>query len=126
MLGSEGLVGCPTALVTVGSALAAFLVGRSTHSWGRRMGLGLGFIVGGIGAIGVVLAAEWDSVPLLFVALFIYGAGSATNLQARYAGPDLAAPTKRGTAGRLPMVTTTPGAVARPTLAAPPRQHQKT
>src|SRR3546814_19828147 len=76
MLGSEGLVGCPTALVTVGSALAAFLVGRSTHSWGRRMGLGLGFIVGGIGAIGVVLAAEWDSVPLPFVALFLYGARS--------------------------------------------------
>src|SRR3546814_19548228 len=88
MLGSEGLAGVPTALFTVGSALAAFLVGRSTHSWGRRMGLGLGFIVGGIGAIGVVLAAEWDSVPPLFVAPFISGAGRATKLQVRYAAPD--------------------------------------
>src|SRR3546814_3106585 len=119
MLGSEGLAGVPTALFTVGSALAAFLVGRSTHSWGRRMGLGLGFIVGGIGAIGVVLAAEWDSVPLLFVALFIYGPGSATNLQARYAGTDLAAPTKRGTAVSIAMVSTTLGAVAGPNLVDP-------
>src|SRR3546814_1413326 len=81
MLGSEGLAGVPTALFTVGSALAAFLVGRSTHSWGRRMGLGLGFIVGGIGAIGVVLAAEWDSVPLLFVALFIRSEEHTSELQ---------------------------------------------
>src|SRR3546814_10512696 len=83
------------------------------------MGLGLGFIFGGSGAIGVVLAAEWDSVPLLFVALFIYGAGSATNLQARYAGTDLAAPTKRGTAVSIAMVSTTLGAVAGPNLVDP-------
>src|SRR3546814_19464297 len=83
------------------------------------MGLGLGFIFGGSGAIGVVLAAEWDSVPLLFVALFIYGAGSATNLQARYAGTDLAAPTKRGTAVNIAMVFTTLGAVAGPNLVDP-------
>ncbi|NYG59424.1 MFS family permease [Nocardioides daedukensis] len=119
MLGSDGLAGVPTALFTVGSALSAFLVGRSTHSWGRRMGLGLGFIVGGLGAIGVVLAAEWDSVPLLFIALFIYGAGSATNLQARYAGTDLAAPAKRGTAVSIAMVSTTLGAVAGPNLVDP-------
>ncbi|MCL2536214.1 MAG: MFS transporter, partial [Nocardiaceae bacterium] len=57
MLGSDSLAGAPTALFTLGSALAAFLVGRITQARGRRVGLGLGFGAGGVGAIGVVIAA---------------------------------------------------------------------
>jgi len=38
MLGSDGLSGLPTGLFTLGSALAAFLVGRSTRAFGRRRG----------------------------------------------------------------------------------------
>ncbi|WP_206612300.1 MFS transporter [Prescottella agglutinans] len=119
MLGSDSLAGVPTALFTLGSALAAFLVGRITQSRGRRVGLGLGFGAGGVGAIGVVLAAMIDSVPLLFVSLFVYGAGTATNLQARYAGTDLAPAAQRGTAISIAMVSTTIGAVAGPNLVEP-------
>ncbi|MGL3808107.1 MFS transporter [Paeniglutamicibacter sp. R2-26] len=119
MLGSDSLAGAPTALFTLGSALAAFLVGRLTQRAGRRFGLGLGFAAGGLGAAGVVAAAVMGSVLLLFVSLFIYGAGTATNLQARYAGTDLALPTKRGTAVSIAMVSTTVGAVAGPNLVEP-------
>lgn len=119
MLGSAGLSGLPTALFTLGSALAAYLVGRYTQSHGRRIGLGLGFAAGGIGAVGVVIAAVIGSVPLLFVSLFVYGSGTATNLQARYAGTDLAAESDRGTAVSIAMVSTTLGAVAGPNLTAP-------
>lgn len=119
MLGTDSLAGAPTALFTLGSALAAFLVGRFTQRWGRRFGLGLGFAAGGLGAGGVVLAAATGSVPLLFVALFIYGAGTATNLQARYAGTDLAPAKQRGTAVSIAMVSTTLGAVAGPNLVEP-------
>lgn len=116
MLGSDGLAGIPTALFTLGAALSAYLVGRSSNRWGRRLGLGYGFIAGALGAIGVVVAAALDNVPLLFFALFIYGAGSSTNLQTRYAGTDLADDTKRGTAISLALVATTFGAVAGPNL----------
>lgn len=119
MLGSEGLAGLPTALFTLGSALTAFLVGRTTHRWGRRVGLGLGFAAGGVGAIGVIVAAVLGSAPLLFASLFVYGAGTATNLQARYAGADLALPARRGTAVSVAMVSTTLGAVAGPNLVQP-------
>lgn len=119
MLGTESLAGAPTALFALGSALAAFLVGRFTQRRGRRMGLGLGFATGGLGAVGVVVAAVSDSVPLLFLSLFVYGAGSATNLQARYAGTDLAPPAKRGLAISVAMVSTTAGAVAGPNLVDP-------
>ncbi|MBE1523439.1 MFS transporter [Nesterenkonia lutea] len=119
MLGSAGLAGLPIALFTLGSALAAFTVGRLTQRWGRRIGLGIGFTAGGLGAIGVVVAAVADQVPLLFLALFIYGAGTATNLQARYAGTDLAPEARRGTAISIAMVATTLGAVAGPNLVEP-------
>lgn len=119
MLNSEGMAGLPAALFTLGSALAAFLVGRFTQRWGRRVGLGLGFAAGGLGAIGVVTAATTGSVLLLFVSLFIYGSGTATNLQARYAGTDLAPATRRARAVSVAMVSTTLGAVAGPNLIEP-------
>jgi MFS family permease len=119
MLGTEGLAGLPTALFTLGSAGAAYGVGRISQRAGRRVGLGLGFAVGGLGAVGVVLAAALDSVALLFVSLLVYGAGTATNLQARYAGADLATPTSRGRAVSLALVSTTFGAVAGPNVVEP-------
>jgi MFS family permease len=119
LLESDGLAGMPTALFTLGAALAAFLVGRFSQRIGRRLGLGLGFAAGGIGAIGVVVAATLGSIPMFFLFLFVYGAGTATNLQARYAGADLALPTRRGTAISVAMVSTTIGAVAGPNLVGP-------
>ncbi|WP_172255033.1 MFS transporter [Saccharibacillus deserti] len=116
MLGTDSFTGVPTALFTLGSAAAALLVGRYSQRFGRRTGLGLGFIAGGIGAVGVIFAALTDSIALLLVSLLIYGAGSATNLQARYAGTDLAGPNQRATAASMAMVFTTIGAVAGPTL----------
>lgn len=119
MLGGESLAGLPAGLFTLGSALAAYLVGAVSQRSGRRLGLSLGFITGGIGAIGVVAAAAIGSVPLLFAALFVYGAGTATNLQARYAGTDLATATSRGRAISIALVSTTLGAVAGPNLVTP-------
>ncbi|MFI8193501.1 MFS transporter [Streptomyces sp. NPDC085946] len=51
--------------------------------------------------------------------LFVYGAGTATNLQARYAGADLAAPAHRARAVSTVLVATTLGGVVGPNLAAP-------
>ena len=119
MLGTESFAGLPTALFTLGSALSAFLVGRLSQRFGRRYGLSFGFIAGGIGAIAVVIAATMDNAFLLFLALFVYGAGTSTNLQARYAGTDLATEKQRATAISIAMVSTTFGAVAGPNLVTP-------
>jgi MFS family permease len=116
MLGSTSLAGLPAALFTVGAAGAALLVGRLSQRSGRRAGLAAGYVAGALGALGVVLAAVRDDVVLLFAALLVYGAGSATNLQARYAGADLAAPDHRGRAVSTVLVATTLGAVAGPNL----------
>ncbi|MBJ8007222.1 MFS transporter [Bacillus cereus] len=116
MLGTDAYAGLPAAMFTLGSAVAAFIVGKLSQRYGRRVGLATGFMVGGLGAIGVVMAALTNSIILLLVSLLIYGAGTATNLQARYAGTDLANKKQRATAVSITMVMTTFGAVAGPNL----------
>jgi MFS family permease len=118
MLDTTSLAGLPSALFTFGSAAAAAAVGRVSHRLGRRRGLALGYAAGAIGSAGVVAAAVLDSVPLLFGSLFVYGAGTATNLQARYAGADLALPARRGRAVSTVLVATTLGGVVGPNLVA--------
>lgn len=119
MLGTTSLAGLPSALFTAGSALAAVAVGRVSQARGRRPGLAAGYLTGAVGSAGVIVAAVLDNPVLLFLALFVYGAGTATNLQARYAGADLAAPDHRARAVSTVLVATTLGGVAGPNLAAP-------
>ena len=116
MLGTDSMAGLPTALFTLGAALSALIVGRFSQRSGRRFGLAGGFLAGSLGAVGVITATMMESIWLLFAALFIYGAGSATNLQVRYAGTDLAGPKQRATAVSIALVSTTVGAVAGPNL----------
>jgi MFS family permease len=116
MLGSTRLSGLPSALFAAGGALAAVGVGRLSERSGRRVGLTAGYLVGAVGGFGVVAAAWLDDIVLLFASLFVYGAGVATSLQARYAGADLAAPSRRGRAVSTVLVATTFGAVVGPNL----------
>jgi MFS family permease len=116
MLGTSSLSGLPSALFTAGSAGTALGVGRLSQRLGRRAGLTAGYAAGAIGGAGVVVAAAIDNVVLLLFFLLVYGAGTATNLQARYAGADLVEPGRRGRAVSSVLVATTIGAVIGPNL----------
>ncbi|MFG1792250.1 MFS transporter [Nocardia sp. NPDC049149] len=119
MFGSTSFAGLPGALGTAGSALAAIAVGRISQARGRRPGLVAGYLTGAVGCAGVIAAAVAANPVLLFLAIFVYGAGSSTNLQARYAGADLADPAHRARAVSTVLVATTLGGVIGPNLTAP-------
>lgn len=119
MLNSTSLSGLPSGLKTLGSASAALLVGRFSQRRGRRVGLSAGYLAGAIGGAGVVVAALLGNPILLFLTFIIYGSGTSTSLQARYAGTDVATPQRRGQAISTVLVATTLGAVAGPNLVDP-------
>ena len=118
VLGSTGWAGIPAALFTAGSAVAATVQGRLSQAYGRRVGLAVGYGVGALGSVGIVVGAVTDQPILLLAAMTVYGSGAAANLQARYAGADLAPPDGRGRAVSTILVATTVGAVAGPNLVA--------
>jgi MFS family permease len=116
MLGSSRWSGLPTVFFTVGSAAAAVSLGRLSQRFGRRAGLSTGYLIGALGTVGVVVAAGMGNIILFFASMIVYGAGAATNLQARYAGADLAAPSRRGRAVSIVLVATAVGAILGPNL----------
>ncbi|WP_033344746.1 MFS transporter [Catenuloplanes japonicus] len=112
-----GLSGLPGSGAVIGGALLAVPVTRLVQARGRRPGLVLAYLVGALGALLVVLAAVAGSVPLLFLGMFLFGGGTAANLQARYVAVDLAAPERRGRDLSLVVWSATIGSVTAPNLA---------
>ncbi|MFF8727107.1 MFS transporter [Streptomyces sp. NPDC015171] len=119
LLDSTSLAGLPAALFTGGATLGAAGLGRVCQRRGRRPGLALGHGIAALGSAGVVAGAATRSPVLLLTALFVYGAGTATGLLARYAGADLAPPERRGRAAGTVLFAMTLGAVAGPNLVGP-------
>lgn len=118
MAGTE-LSGVGQSGAVVGGALMAVPASAVMQRFGRRPGLVLCYLVGATGGLAVLASAVWESLPLLFLGFFLFGAGNAGKLQARYTAVDLAVPERRGRQLSLVVWSTTIGAVIGPNLAAP-------
>jgi MFS family permease len=103
----------------LGAAVLAVPLARLSDRAGRRAGLVAGYGVAVLGALVTVVAAAASSLPLLLGGLFLFGASTATGLQARYAAADLAPVERRGRALSLVVWATTVGSVLGPNLAGP-------
>ncbi|GAA3748368.1 MFS transporter [Leifsonia bigeumensis] len=117
--GSPAWSGMAATMSTLGAALIAVPLARAAQARGRRVALSIGSIVAALGAVLATFAAALGSFPLLLVGLALAGAGSATNLQARFAATDLAVPLHRARQLSLVVWSTTIGAVLGPNLIEP-------
>lgn len=112
-------VGISTAAVTAGSGMMAQILSRVMRRYGRRVGMQLGYGLAVVGGLIAALGVQLSVLGVFLLGLLLYGAGSATNLLARYAATDLAEPYQRGRAmGRI-LFASTFGAVFGPTLVVP-------
>lgn len=112
-----GFSGLAQSAAVVGGALSVVPATRITHRYGRRPSLSATYLAASLGAATVVVATVLGHVPLLFGGFFLFGAGTAAGLQARYAAVDLATDRRRGRDLSFVVWATTIGAVAGPNLA---------
>lgn len=117
--GSSAWSGMAATMSTLGAALVAVPLARMAQASGRRVSLATGSLIAGTGAILAISAVAIDIFPLLLLALMLLGAGSATNLQARFAATDLASARFRARDLSLVVWSTTIGAVLGPNLFGP-------
>ena len=119
LTGSTAWAGAAATFSTLGAATWAIPLARRAYAKGRRVALASGAAIAITGAALIITAAGIRFFPLLLVALFLMGAGSATGLQARFAATDL--PSSKSTGRDLSLVVwaTTIGAVIGPNLFGP-------
>ena len=117
--GSPAWAGSAATFSTLGAASWAIPLARLAFARGRRVALATGAALAITGAVLVITSAIVELFPLLLLALFLLGAGSAVGLQARFAATDL--PSNRSTGRDLSVVVwaTTFGAVIGPNMFGP-------
>ena len=116
-MASVGISGLAQSTAVIGAALFAIPMTAIVRSRGRRASLATGYGIAAAGALIVVAAAVFGSIPMLFAGFFLFGGSNAAGLQARYAAVDLAPMALRGRHLSIVVWATTIGAVAGPNLA---------
>jgi MFS family permease len=117
--GSPAWSGMAATMSTLGAALIAVPLARAAQARGRGIALSIGSLAAALAAVLATVSAQVGSFPLLLVGLALAGAGSATNLQARFAATDLAVPQNRARQLAVVVWSTTIGAVLGPNLIEP-------
>ena len=114
--GSTSMAGLAATSTTLGAAILAVPLARLARSQGRRVSLTSGYLIALAGALLSIVAAQIDSLALLLFAGCLFGSGSASNLQARYAATDAADPRHVARSLSLVVWATTIGVVVGPNL----------
>lgn len=116
---NEAWAGLARTASTLGAALFGLRLGTLAARRGRRVALSSGWWLAAAGSALLVAAAQWSLIIPLFVGLLFIGAGSAANLQSRFAATDLAAPRHKARSLALVVWVGTLGSVLGPNLGAP-------
>lgn len=119
MTDSELMAGLSRTASTVGAALASMPLAALAERAGRRTALSTGWLIAGTGALAVVVATASQSVFILAIGMLVFGAGTATTLQSRFAATDLAPRSHRARSLALVVWVGTLGAVLGPNIGIP-------
>lgn len=117
--GREALAGLPSTLMQAGAAAAAYPAGRFMQRYGRRPGLGVGFLLGLIGLIINGFAVVHASFSTFLIGLFFLGLARGITDQTRYAAADAVPLSQRARAISTVVFASTVGAVGGPALVDP-------
>ena len=117
--GRTAMAGFAQMSVIFGAGLIAYPLAALASRTGRRIALTLGFGIGTLGALVVLLAVAVQILPLFMLGMMLCGSATAAGLQARYAAVDAAGPASTGRAMSLVVWATTLGSVLGPNFTGP-------
>lgn len=117
--GSSSLSGLAATMNTLGAALLAIPLARLAQRRGRRTSLTTGAFVAILGAAVILVGASTGTFPVLLTGMGLLGAGTALNLQSRFAATDIAPARTRARDLSLIVWSTTVGSVVGPNLFGP-------
>jgi MFS family permease len=116
---NESLSGIPATIVLLGRALIAYPIGWLMDKLGRRLGIGLGFLMSVFGAGLAAFAVIWGSLWWFCIGGLLNGMGRGASEQSRYAAADIERPERAASAISLIVWAGTIGAIFGPWLIAP-------
>ncbi|MFZ1382223.1 MAG: MFS transporter [Scrofimicrobium sp.] len=116
---SEAWAGLARVAGILGAATMGIPLGDLAARRGRRVALTTGWVIATVGGLILIAAAQWSLTIPLFIGLFLFGAGSAVTLQARFAATDLATPSNKAKSLSLVVWMATIGMVLGPNLGVP-------
>lgn len=117
--GNPAWAGLPAAVLTLGAAVASFLLGFAMDRFGRRLGLVLGLLVGLFGTVLAVASIGLISFPIFLAGVALSGSARAALQLGRFAAAEVHPPEQRGRAISNVVIGGTVGAVLGPWLAGP-------
>lgn len=117
--GVTGVAGFAQTASVVGAGLMAVPLARLAARSGRRRALTLGFGTAAIGAALILVSVAASQFWLFLVAMMLFGAGTASNLQSRYAAMEFSRPGAEARSMSIVLWATTIGSIAGPNLSAP-------
>jgi MFS family permease len=117
--GVMGVAGFAQTASIVGAGLMAIPLARLAVRHGRRWSLTLGFTTAAVGAVLILIAAATGQFWLYLIAMVLFGSGTATNLQSRYAAMEFSRPGAEARSMSIVLWATTVGSIAGPNLSAP-------
>src|SRR5699024_5422410 len=96
--GQTAMAGFAQMSVILGAGLIAYPLAVLARRSGRRKALTLGFGIGTLGAVVVLIGVALQFLPLFMLGMMMCGSSTASGLQVRYAAVDLADPAAAGPA----------------------------
>ncbi len=117
---NDALATLAATMISIGGAVAAVPLARYMSANGRRPGLGIGWLIAGLGSLAAFFAVLAEIYPLLVLGALAIGVGNGTNLAARYAAADLALPDRRARTIGVLVWASSIGSVLGPTVALGP------
>lgn len=117
--GFTAMAGLPSAVNQIGIAVASLYWSRRSDTVGRRGALSVALVVGGLGALLVMVGVASRSFPLVLLALFISGSGNAGVQLGRFVAAEVTPRARRARAIATVVLGGTVGSVVGPALVAP-------